>query len=80
MDWASYWFYHKVPCNIEGGNRPLVVEKIENLPTMHPGAEVEETNDMKAFVSMMRDVSKTYGTHDLSEEFMTYNCWPLRAG
>lgn len=82
MDWASFWFYHKVPCNTKGGEHPLVVRVVDNLPTTHPGVDVkvEEADVMKAFVSMVRDVSKTYGTRDLIEEFVSCNCWPLRVG
>lgn len=25
VGWASYWFYHKVPCDIETGTYPLVM-------------------------------------------------------
>lgn len=56
-----------------------MVKTINNLPVMHPGVVVDETNIMKAFVSMVLDVSKTYATHDLTEEFVACNYWPLRA-
>lgn len=54
--------------------------EIENLSATHPNIEVMETEDMKAFVCMVREVSKTYGTRDLTEEFIACNCWPLWDG
>lgn len=79
VDWASYWFYEKVPRNHEIGSYPLVTKEIESLPLMHHSVEVTEIEGMKAFISMIREVSKTYGTRDLVEEFMACNCWPLLA-
>jgi hypothetical protein len=45
-----------------------------------PRVDVEEKEDRLAFVVMLREVSKVYGTHDITEEYVVCRCWQLKAG
>lgn len=62
-DWTSFWFYHKVPVDSATGGHPLVVQRIENLPSTCPSADIEETEDLRAFEAMLRKVAKIYFWH-----------------
>jgi hypothetical protein len=58
---------------------PLVTDKIHNLGDT-PLVDVEDTEDHLAFVAMLREVSKVFGTHDITKEYVACRCWPLKPG
>ena len=60
-DWASYWFYHKVPLDPETESHPLVVKEIELLEEPRV-VEVDEKSEHEALIVMLHEVSKVFGT------------------
>jgi hypothetical protein len=65
LDWASFWFYHKVALDDATQSHPLITDKIRNLGDT-PRVDIEDTEDRLAFVAMLREVSKVYGTRDIT--------------
>ena len=78
-DWASYWFYHKVPMHPTMKHHPLVVRTIGNLGKM-PKVDVERVAVNEGYLSILWEVSKLLGVHDITEEFAAYGCFPVREG
>ncbi|RLN12182.1 hypothetical protein C2845_PM09G05400 [Panicum miliaceum] len=78
-DWTSYWFYHKAPVDASGQPCSLAGQKVGVLLKC-PRFDVEENVEHQAFVSVLHEISKVFGTRDLVEEYVAYKCWPLRAG
>ena len=78
-EWASYWFYHKVPLDPVTKRRPLVVKKIANLGET-PKVEVERVVENEGYLSILREVSKTLGVCDVTEEFAACGCFPVKEG
>ena len=75
------WFYHKVPLEGSSGTHPLVVKEIGFLPEQPPSVEVDEgTEEAKAHVAMLREVSKLFSTRDIVEEYVACKCFPVRRG
>ncbi|RLM73059.1 hypothetical protein C2845_PM15G01960 [Panicum miliaceum] len=79
-DWTSFWFYHKAPTDASGSPCSLVGKKVEALTKTCPSFDIEEKPEHRAFVSVLRDISKVFGTRDLTEEYVACKCWPLRVG
>jgi hypothetical protein len=73
VDWTLYWFYHKVPMDGATQSHPLVAERIWNLGET-PRVDVEDTENRLAFIDMLQEVSKVFGTHDLTEEYIACRC------
>jgi len=67
-DWASYWFYHKVP-----------LDPFANLGET-PKVEVERVVENEGYLSILREVSKTLGVCDVTEEFAACGCFPVKEG
>lgn len=59
-------------------SHPLVTDKIRNLGDT-PRVDVEDIEDRLSFVAMLLEVSKVYGTRDMTEEYVVCRCWPLKA-
>ena len=77
-EWASFWFYHKVPLDPETKRHPLVTRKITKLgDTLKVDVHVPAN---EAYLSILREVSKTLGMRDITEEFVTCGCFPVREG
>ena len=73
------WFYHKVP--LVEATHPLVVREIGLLREQPPSVEVDEgTEETKAHVAMLREVSKVFRTRDIVEEYIACKCFPIREG
>jgi hypothetical protein len=77
-DWTSFWFYHKVALDDATQSHNLITDKIRNLGDT-PRVDVDEMEDRLAFVAMLWEVSKVYGTRDITEEYVACRCWPLKA-
>jgi hypothetical protein len=73
-----FLFYHKVSLDINTQSHPLVTDKIRNLVET-PLVDVEDTEDCLAFVAMLQEVLKVYGTLDITKEYVACYCWPLKA-
>lgn len=67
-EWTSYWFYLKVSPDSTDKISSIMAKKIENLPKVCPSFDMEEKPEHQAFVAMIREVSKVFGTRDLTEE------------
>ena len=79
--WQTMWFYHKVPLEGPSGTHPLVVKEIGFLPEQPPSVEVDEgTEEAKAHIAMLREVSKLFLTRDIVEEYVACKCFPVREG
>ena len=75
------WFYHKVPLDGSSRTHPLVVKEIGPLPEQPPFVEVDEgTEEAKAHIAMLREVSKLFSTQDIVEEYVACKCFPVREG
>lgn len=77
--WTSYWFYHKVLRDESSGTYPLVKAHLELL-SKTPSLDVEEKPEHQAFVAMLQQVSKVYGTRDITKKYIACRYWPLAAG
>ena len=78
---TTMWFYHKVPLEGSSGTHPLVVKEIGFLPEQPLSVEVDEgTEEAKAHVAMLREVSKLFSTRDIVEEYVACKCFPVREG
>ena len=74
-------FYHKVPLEGPSGTHPLVVKEIGFLPEQPPSVEVDEgTEEVRAHVAMLREVSKLFSMRDIVEEYVACKCFPVREG
>ena len=70
------WFYHKVPLVETTQSHPLVVKEIGLLREQPPSVEVDEgTEEAKAHVAMLREVSKVFRTRDIGEEYIACKCF-----
>ena len=75
------WFYHKVPLDGSSRTHPLVVKEFGLLPEQPQSLEVDEgTEEAKAHVAMLREVSKLFSTRDIVEEYVACKCFPVREG
>ena len=75
------WFYHKVPLDGSSRTHPLVVKEFGFLPEQTPSVEVDEgTEEAKAHIAMLREVSKLFSTRDIVEEYVACKCFPVREG
>jgi hypothetical protein len=72
-DWASFWFYHKVPLDPVMKSNPLVAKTIGELGE-NPTANPDEQPEHAAFLAMLREVSKVLGTRDIMEEYCACQC------
>jgi hypothetical protein len=61
----------------KAGTHPLMVKQIQNLPSSTPSVNVKETSELQAFVDILREVSMTFGTRDITKEFVACNCCPI---
>jgi len=77
-DWASHWFYHKVPLDLKTNINPLIVGCIGALSDVLKVAMNVRPED-EAFLAMLYKVSKTFGTRDIIEEFVACDCFPVKA-
>jgi len=72
-DWSTMWFYNKVPLDKATQGHPLVVKGLGLLREQPQSVEVDEgMEEAKAHVTMLRDVSKVFGTRDLVEEYIAF--------
>ena len=78
-DWASYWFYHKVPLDPTMKCHPLVTKRITNLGDT-PKVDVDRVPANEAYLSILREVLKVFEVHDITEEFVACGCFPMRDG
>ena len=78
-DWSSLWLYHKVPLDPEMKRHPLVVRKLGNLGNTSK-MDVARIPDNEAYMTVLRGVSKVLSMRDITEEFITCGCFPLREG
>ena len=78
-DWASFWFYHKVPLDPAMKRHPLVTWKITNLGET-PKVDMDHVPAHEAYLSILREVSKALGMHDITEEFVACGCFPMKEG
>lgn len=79
--WTTMWFYHKVSLDESSQTHPLVVKEIGFLPEQPLSVEVDEgTEEAKAHVAMLREVSKLFSTRDIVEEYVACKCFPFREG
>ena len=60
-------------------SHPLVVDSIHNLEDT-PDVVVDEKPEHEALISMLREVSKVFGTRDIVEEYTACRCFPVREG
>jgi hypothetical protein len=74
-----HWFFHKVPLDEATQSNPLVTDKIRNLGETSR-VDIEDMEDRLAYVAMFREVSKVFGTRNLTEEYVACRFWPLKAG
>ena len=75
------WFYHKVPLDGSSRTHPLVVKEFGPLSEQPPSVEVDEgTEEAKAHVAMLREVSKLFSTRDIVEEYAACKFFPIRKG
>ena len=65
-DWASYWFYHKVPLDSTMKCHPLVVRRIGNMGDT-PKVDVERVAVNEMYRSVLREVSKLLGIRGITE-------------
>jgi hypothetical protein len=78
-DWALFGFYNKVPLDPQTQSQPLVVRRIEDLGET-PSVEVGRLLENEAYLSVLREVSKVFGTRNLTEEYVDCRCFPVEAG
>jgi hypothetical protein len=58
-----------------------VVKEFGSLPEQPPSVEVDEgTEEAKAHVAMLCEVSKLFSTRDIVEEYAACKCFPVRKG
>ena len=75
------WFYHKVPLNGATRTHPLVVKEFGPLCEQPLSVEVDEgTEEAKAHVAMLHEVSKVFSTRDIVEEYISCKCFPIHEG
>jgi hypothetical protein len=77
VDWANFWFYHKIRLDPEMNTSPLWVERIPVLGKTLVDA-APETAEANAFVALLREVTKSFSTRDIVEEFSACQCFPVR--
>ena len=58
---------------------PLVIDHIPALGDVPKVASHARAED-EALLALLRKLSKTFGTRDIIEEFVAYDCFPVRAG
>ena len=57
------------------------MKEIGFLPEQPPSMEVDEgTEEAKANLTMLREVSKLFSTRDIVEEYVACKCFPIRDG
>jgi len=57
------------------------VREFSPLREQPPSVEVDKgTEEAKAHIAMIREVSKVFGTRDIVEEYITCKCFPVREG
>ena len=78
-DWASCWFYHKVPLDLVTKRHPLVVKNIGDLGDT-PSVELERLPEHEAYLSVLWEVSKAFSMRDITEEYVACGCFPVKAG
>jgi len=72
------WFYHKVPLDEGTQGHPLVVKELGLLREQPPSVDVDEgMEEAEAHVTMLREVSKVFGTRDLVEEYIACKYFPV---
>ena len=58
-----------------------MVKEFGLLPEQPPSVEVDErTEEAKAHIAMLREVSKLFSTRDIVEEYVACKCFPVREG
>ena len=79
--WTSMWFYHKVPLNGATRTHPLVVKVFGPLWEKPPSVEVDEgTEEAKAHVAMLREVSKLFRHEILWKSMLLASVFPFAKG
>ena len=78
-DWSSFWFYHQVPLDTATKRHPLVTRKLGNLGNT-PKVDADCVPANEAYLTILREVSKVLSMRDITEEFVTCGCFPLREG
>ena len=75
------WFYHKVPLDGSSRTHPLVVKEFGPLSEQPPSVEVdEETEEAKAHVAMLREVSKLFRHEILWKSMLLASSFPFVKG
>ena len=74
------WFYHKVPLDATMKSHPLVVKEIGPLGEPLVVEVDDKAPEQEALITMLREVSKVFGTRDVVEEYVACKSFPIREG
>jgi hypothetical protein len=79
VDWANFWFYHKIRLDPETNSSPLWIEWIPQLPKT-PVVAPPDTAEAYAFMAVLRVAVKSFSIRDLIEELSVCQVFPVHEG